>query len=477
MSSADILALLPMIVLAAGAVLIMMVIAARRSHLTTALLTLLSLLIAFVTIHIALRVSPRPVTPLMIVDRFALFYIGLVLLAGFAITLLAYDYLKARTARPEEFYILLLLTVLGGAVLTASRHFASFFLGLEVLSVSLYGLIGYRRNSMLGIEAAVKYLVLAGSSSAFLLFGMALVYLELGTMDFTQITNRTTTGGLSSVLLVTGYGMIVVSVGFKLALVPFHLWTPDVYEGSPAPVSALIASVSKGAMFVLLLRYFRPLNLQGGNVLPAVFMYLSIASMFVGNLLALRQNNVKRILAYSSIAHMGYLLLPFLADGSMAITAATYYLVAYFVMIIGSFGVVTVLSGKERDADGLQHYTALAWRRPWLAGIFTVMLFSLAGLPLTAGFVAKFYLLAAGVQSSLWVMVIILVVNSAIGLYYYLRIIQVIYTAKPSERPAATFSHPLAYGLTLSVLTVLLILLGIYPGVILNIIENIIPIT
>jgi NADH-quinone oxidoreductase subunit N len=472
MNETDLIILLPWIILSAGTVVVMLALAAWRNHPLTAELTLLTLAGAFVSVFYVLDRAPRPVTPLLIVDRLALFYTAMFLAAGFVITLLAYDYLHRRTRRPEEFYLLLLLTVLGGTVLAAARHFASFFLGLELLTVSLYGLIAYRRTQMLGIEAAVKYLVLAGGASAFLLFGMALVYFERGTMEFAEIADLAATAPASALLMV-GLGMMIVGVGFKLALAPFHLWTPDVYEGAPAPVSALIASVSKGAVLVILLRFFRPLAFQGeGSSLFLVFAILAIASMFAGNLLALRQKNVKRILAYSSIAHLGYLLVPFLAGGTMAVPAVTYYLVAYFVMILGAFGVVTVLSTEDRDADGIRQYAGLAWRRPWLAGTFTAMLLSLAGLPLTVGFTAKFYLLAAGVQSGLWAMVMILAVNSTIGLYYYLRIVVALYSSPELETPAEPPAGSLAAGVALPALTLLLVWWGIYPYALLQVIET-----
>ncbi len=207
------------------------------------------------------------------------------------------------------------------------------------------------------------------------------------------------------------------------------MWTPDVYEGAPAPVTAFIATVSKGAMFAVLFRYLTPSNVQVETPLFIVFSLIAIASMFVGNLLALLQTNVKRILAYSSIAHMGYLLVAFLASGTTAIAAVSYYLVAYFVTTLGAFGVIIVLSNSDEDADRLEEYRGLAWQRPWLAGVFTAMLLSLAGIPLTAGFVGKFYVMAAGIGSALWLLVTMLVINSAIGLFYYLRIIIVIFSA------------------------------------------------
>jgi NADH-quinone oxidoreductase subunit N len=268
--------------------------------------------------------------------------------------------------------------------------------------------------------------------------------------------------------------LMITGIGFKLAVVPFHMWTPDVYEGAPAPVTAFVATVSKGALFGLLLRYFREAPATGGTVF-LVFTIIAIASMVVGNLLALLQNNVKRILAYSSIAHLGYLLVAFQAGGLLGGRAATFYLTAYFVTTLGAFGVVSVLSAGDRDADRIEDYRGLFWRRPALAGVLVVMLFSLAGIPLTAGFLGKFYVVAAGAASATWLLLLVLVTTSAIGIYYYLRIIVALYA---TETPAIHAEHvePRMHATSRVVLTVLtgvLFWLGIYPAPLLAVIQKI----
>jgi NADH-quinone oxidoreductase subunit N len=352
---------------------------------------------------------------------------------------------------------------------------------LEVLSVSLYGLIAYLRTDRRGVEAGIKYLILAAVSSAFLLFGMALIYASLGTMEFSKISSAFNQAGAGNFLVLSGFSLMIVGIGFKLAVVPFHLWTPDVYEGAPAPVTAFVATVSKGGVFAILLRFFWESGSSRNSSLLLIFSIIAIASMFAGNLLALMQTNVKRILAYSSIAHLGYLLVAFLAGGSLAVESVTYYLVAYFITTIGAFGVVSALSGKEQDADAMENYRGLFWQRPWLAAIFTAMLLSLAGIPLTAGFVGKFYVLAAGVNKALWALVVILVINSAIGLYYYLRIViamyaqpEIIPTNLTENRDSVPFSPRLTVGgsALLSLLTLLLIWFGVYPAGLMQIIET-----
>jgi NADH-quinone oxidoreductase subunit N len=476
MTALDFVALTPIIVLTIFTVAIMLVIAFERHHGLVVLWTLAGLVLSFAALPIAAHVVPRQVTPLLVLDHYALFYMGLIFIAGTAVALLSYGYLEGRQQRPEEFYLLLLLATLGAAVLASSRHFAAFFLGLELLSVSLFPMIAYSTGRRRSLEGGVKYLVLSGVASPFLLFGIALIYADLGTLEFTQLGKLLSAkGSPGSVYLLTGLAMVVVGIGFKLSVVPFHLWTPDVYEGAPAPVTAFLATVSKGAMFALLLRFFVATQGYQSGPLLLVLSLIAIASMLIGNLLALLQDNVKRILAYSSIAHLGYLLVAFLVGGALAVEAVSFYLVAYFVTTLGAFGIVTVLSEPDRDADVLGDYQGLFWQRPWLAGVFTAMLLSLAGIPLTAGFVGKFYIFAAGVEGALWLLLIVLVIGSAIGLFYYLRIVVVMYRSPPEGAMESGAVHPsfaaLAGGVALAALTLSLVWLGVYPGPVIDIIH------
>lgn len=469
MTVADLASLMPLIMLAATPVAVMLVIAFYRSHTVSSLLSLGGLAAAFVALS-GIQ-GARRVTSLLVIDGYALFFTGLILAASFAVTLLSRSYLEGRRQESEEFYVLLLLATLGSSVVAASDHFASFFVGLEILTVSLYALIAYTRND-LNIEAGVKYLILAAASSAFLLFGIALVYGETGTMELGRIASAVSAPGIKSGILLAGFGMVFAGAGFKLAVAPFHMWTPDVYEGAPAPVTAFVATVSKGAVSAFLLRFFLQIDIHAYPSLEGAVAFIAVLSMFGGNLLALRQNNIKRILAYSSIAHLGYLLVAFLAGGPLRVTAVTFYLVAYFITTLGAFGVVTVLSGKKTDADAMEDYRGLFVRRPWLALVFSAMLFSLAGIPLTAGFIGKFYVVAAGAGSALWLLVITLIINSAIGLYYYLRIIVALFTAAAEEAAPPAQPISLSGSFVLAVLAILLLWLGVYPGPLIEMIHS-----
>jgi NADH-quinone oxidoreductase subunit N len=475
---ANIGALLPQVIVAATAVIVMGAIAVRRSHaiaLSLSLAGLTAALGAFVAASgPAVSATSVPVTPLFVVDGYARIFAGLIVLTALAVLLLSAGYIRRAGEPGEEYCLLLLLATLGGTVLVASRHFASLFLGLEILSVSLYGLIAYPRQRADAGEAGMKYLVLAGFSSAFLLFGMALLYARLGTLEFGELAVRLrgTGGPIAGPFVPAGLALMLVGIGFKLAVVPFHMWTPDVYQGAPAPVTAFVATASKGAVLALLLRFAGALGLTGTPAFAWLIALIAVASMFAGNLLALRQTSLKRLLAYSSIAHLGYLLVAFLAGGSAGVEAIVFYLVAYTVTTLGAFGVITILSGPAGDLDALDGYAGLGRRRPWLAGALAAMLLSLGGIPLTAGFIGKVLVIRAGVSASQWALVIILAGNSAISIYYYLRVVVAMYL-RESDAPSATHKPASTIAqLTLAVLVIALFWLGIWPGSLLRIISG-----
>jgi NADH-quinone oxidoreductase subunit N len=476
LSKVDLICLIPLWILSSAAILIFFSVSIKRNHKWIFFITLVSFIADFIFLVTYSINHQQVIEPLLIFDGFGIFNIGLILLTTLIVAMMSYAYFEQREERKEEYYILLILAALGACIMVISKHFASLFLGLEILSVSLYALIAYLRTRERSDEAGIKYLILAAFSSAFLLFGMALVYAATGSMEFTGIANWLSASQEMPLVLSAGFGLMVVGVGFKLGVVPFHMWTPDVYEGAPAPVTAFIATASKGGMVALLVRFFNALNGYQYESLVWIFASIAIASMFIGNFLALRQNNVKRILAYSSIAHLGYLLVAFLAGGKLGMEAISFYLVAYFITSLGAFGILATLSDKERDAELLEDYRGLLWSRPVTATAFSAMLLSLAGIPLTAGFIGKFYVIAAGVQSHLWLLALILVINSVIGLYYYIKIIAVMFDKKQVVK-ASEELHPLVYimsSFTMAILTILLIWIGVNPSAMMELIKGVI---
>ena len=429
---AGVQAMLAPVVLSAGAMVLMMQIAFWRHATLSWALSCLIVIAAMGTPWPMLQLAPSQVTPLLVTDQYSVFFSFIMLFACLVTILLSRDYLANRSGENEEFYLLLILSTLGALVLVSATHLATFLLGLELLGVALYALIAYPERGHEPLEAAIKYLILSGAASAILLFGFALIYAALGTMSFTGIGEQLLNADLpdNQVLILVGTAMIFAGVGFKLSLVPFHMWTPDVYQGAPSPVTGFLATVSKGAIFAALLRFYSDAQLYQFSGILIGLSVLAIASMLVGNLLALKQDSLKRLLAYSSIAHLGYLVITLvvfelLNNRQLAVEAAGFYLAAYVVTSLAAFALLCIISSNEQgvERDNIAQVQGLFWRNPLLALMFTVALLSLAGIPLTAGFVGKFYLFAVGIEAKLWLLLVALVVGSGISIYYYLRVI------------------------------------------------------
>ncbi len=469
MNSLQVNSILPLIILSVTSIVIMLVTTVKRNHKVIFGLSLVGLIIAFYTLFPVSEIIPININDFLLIDTYTLFFWGLIFAATLFVILISYHIISISEEQKEEYYILIFTAALGSSVLVASVHFISFFLGLEILSISLYILIAYFRKLDISIEAGVKYLILAAAASAILVFGMSLLYAEFGTMNFYQLGKMNSAQEMSPIAF-AGFAFLIAGIGFKLAVVPFHMWTPDVYDGASSPITAFIATVSKGGMFALLLRFYDAFNGYAYDSLMIIFGIIAIASMFIGNWLALLQMNVKKILAYSSIAHLGYLLVAFIAGGKFANQAVAFYLTAYFITTIGAFGVVSFLSNEKREAFKIDDYKGLFWKRPWLSFGFTAMILSLAGIPLTAGFVGKYYVLAAGVNKAVWGLVIILVLNSAIGLYYYLRIVVQMFSKPETEKES--YKTSILTGFALTVLTLLLIFVGVYPTALINLIQS-----
>ena len=474
------IALAPLLITSLTIIVVMLAIAWRRNHSQTFLISVAGLNLALLSIIPALKVAPLAVTPLMMVDDFALLYIALILVATLACVTLAHAYLgEGGTGYPgnrEELYLLILLAAAGGIVLVSAQHLAGLFIGLELLSIPTYGLVAYAFFNKRSLEAGIKYMVLSAAGSAFLLFGMALLYADAGTLSFAGLGSKLAATGQLSQLVHLGVGMMLVGLAFKLSMVPFHLWTPDVYEGAPAPVAAFLATASKVAVFAVLLRLYQMSPATAGGWLNDLLTLIAIASIIFGNLLALLQNNLKRLLGYSSIAHFGYLLVALIASKGLAVEAVGVYLATYVLTSLGAFGVITLMSTpySGRDADALYEYRGLFWRRPYLTAVLTVMMLSLAGIPLTAGFIGKFYVVAAGVQSQQWWLLAALVIGSAIGVFYYLRVMVTLFMVEPNLRRHDAPLHwgQQAGGVMLLFVALLAFFLGVYPQPLLELVQQ-----
>ncbi|HRP16644.1 MAG TPA: NADH-quinone oxidoreductase subunit N [Ginsengibacter sp.] len=351
--------------------------------------------------------------------------------------------------------------------MTISNHFVSFVISLEVLSVSLFALIGYMRHKKVSIEAGIKYLILAAAATSFILFGFALIYTSTGKMnDLSGIVSR---DGFADKLALAGLAMVIVGFGFKMALVPFHFWTPDIYAAAPTPGAAFVATVSKGAAFVFLLRFFYSIGGLNHEGVWVAFAVIATASMFIGNWLGLRQQNLKRLFAYSSISHLGYLMVAFLAFSNRGIEASSFYLLIYFISMLAAFGMIIYLSGKGNELEMIEDYRGLFWRRPIAATMFTLIMLSLAGVPLTAGFMGKFLVLSAGMGAKGLFLLFVLVISSTIGLFYYLRVVAAMLSKSevPATSPSAS-NNSVVFTAVMAALFILLLWAGIYPNVFLG---------
>jgi NADH-quinone oxidoreductase subunit N len=408
-------------------------------------------------------------------DVFSFFFRLLVGLVAVLVVLAADSYLERENLPFAEFYALLLFATAGMGVLASARELLTAFIGLELSSISSYILAGFRRDSTKSSEASLKYFLLGSFATAFFLYGIALVYGATGTTNLGRMDDADP----NSNLLKLGLSMILIGIGFKVAAAPFQIWTPDVYEGAPTPVTALFSAGPKAAAFALLLRIFASVP-AATHFWFWAFWVLAALTMFAGNLGALLQTNVKRLLAYSSIAHAGYILVAFAAVTFMAndlnggatpaYAAVLFYLLSYALVKIGAFTIVSEIGGWGEKNLTLDDYAGLAQRQPVAAAALSLYLLSLLGLPVTAGFFGKFYIFKAAVNSHLIWLAVLMAVNSIIGAYYYLRVIVVMYMREGSaEAMAATpVRFPVAVNVVLAVTAIGTVYFGLFPNQVLN---------
>ena len=435
-------------------------------------------------------------TDMIRVDPFSIFFHMLFMGTGAAVVLGSGSYLRRERLPAGEFYALLLFATAGMGLMASSNDLVLGFIGLEISSLSSYVLAGFRRNSATSSESALKYFLLGSFATAFLLYGIALMYGAVGTTRLTAIqtvlgggASRVTAGnflgealagaaGIAPVaaqlsrsvppgLLALAIGLIFVGLAFKISAAPFQVWTPDVYQGAPTPVTAFLSTGAKAAAFALFLRIFYVALDSGLYPWPVLLWVSAVLSMFVGNLAALRQSNMKRLLAYSSIAHAGYMLVAFTANSADGMAAVMFYLVAYTLMNLGAFVVITHLGSEGERYVEMGDYAGLGYRCPLLAGCLSIFLLSLIGIPLTAGFLGKFYAFRAGMQADMIGLVVLAGINSAIAAYYYLRILVAMYMSEP-VREVPMEPVPGAVRWVLGVCAIGTLLLGIVPQPVLN---------
>lgn len=453
--------------------LLMVSIASQRSHFVSGTISVLGLNIGLVILlgqmfgMIGMG-SPQEAGQLFVVDGFAQFNMVVIFICALACCTLSYGYFESLKDNKDELYLLMLLSTIGALTMVTAQNLASFFISLELLSVPLYGMLAYSFARDRSLESGIKYLVLSATASATLLMGMAFIFAQTGTLSFKGIATILSEV-YGSPLVVLGSAMMLFGIAFKLSAAPFHTWTPDVYEGAPAPVSAFLASVSKVAMMALAIRFLTSAAVLALPAIQLLVVIMATLSILFGNLLAVRQNNLKRLLGYSSIAHMGYVLVVVVSITTAADGISNMYMAIYALTSIGAFGVVTLMSTpyqKIADASDLSHYQGLFWRRPVLTAVMTIMFLSFAGIPLTAGFITKFFAILASVQGREWFLAGMIILGSAIGLFYYLRVLLTLF-----KRPKENIVYDVdwhwgvkAGGLMVILVTALVIYFGIFPN-------------
>ncbi len=409
--------------------------------------------------------SERGYADMVALDSMSTVFNALFLASTFIVMLLSEPFLRRDDVEQPEYYSLLLFATAGMMLLAAGLDLITLFLGIEVLSISLYILAGYRRGSDASNEAAMKYFLLGAFASAILLYGIALTYGATATTNLGQIADALTNseGVLPGGMLLAGMALILVGFAFKVALVPFHMWTPDVYEGAPTPITAFMSAGPKAAAFAAFLRTFfvafGPIH-GDWNMLLSV---LAALTMTVGNVAAIAQTNVKRMLAYSSIAHSGYVLVGFVAGGNAGATGAIFYLLAYTAMTLGAFAVVILIEHRGRGGNELKDFAGIGFRYPLIGAMLALFMISLSGIPPTVGFVGKLFLFGAAVQSKHYWLAVIGVLNSAVSVFYYLRLLVLMYMKEPAEELPA-LKIPVGIALALLITSIATLGAGLLPA-------------
>lgn len=464
----------PIIAVVLTVLVVMIAITIKRSHMVIGTISVVGLNIGLFALlgQMAGNIDSGTLVPtaeqLFVIDNFAQFNMVVILICALACFTLSYAYLADLDDHKEELYLLMLLSTVGALLMVSAQHLASFFMSLEMLSIPLYGMLAYTYMRKRSLESGLKYLVLSATASATLLMGMAFIYAEVGSLAFKPIS-MTLVDLFESPLLIVGTAMMMFGIAFKLSAAPFHIWTPDVYEGAPAPVATYLASVTKVAMMALAVRFLIDTSLLALPSVQMLLMVMATLSILVGNLLAVRQTSLKRLLGYSSIAHMGYVLIVIVSIGSAADSISSMYMAIYAFTSIGAFGVVTLMSSPYRlagEADELTHYQGLFWRRPVLTAVMTIMMLSLAGIPLTAGFITKLFAILAAVQGTNWFLAGMIILGSAIGLFYYLRVMLTLF-----KRPKQFIEFDVSKqwglrtgGIMIIAVTAIILFFGILPN-------------
>ncbi|MEE9207134.1 MAG: NADH-quinone oxidoreductase subunit N [Gemmatimonadota bacterium] len=418
-------------------------------------------------------VAAGPTTQMIALDSFRIITNYILIGVALMSLLFAFDYLDREQLNIGEFYFLVLTATAGMMLMAASRDLIPLFISLELMSLSVYILVGIRRHDPRSSEAALKYFLMGAFASAFLLYGIALLFGATGSTNLALVALEVTHAvEQENLLLVGGVLLLLIGFAFKISAVPFHMWTPDAYEGAPTPVTGFMAAGVKAAAFVALLRIVGVELSAAEPIWHPVLWWLAVLTMIVPNLMALAQDNVKRMLAYSSVAHAGYLLVGVVSASVLGQSASLFYLGVYALMTLGAFAVVYQVVGAGESSDADDAYAGLGWRRPVLAGLLALCLLSLAGFPPTGGFIGKFYLLTAAVDAGETTLAVVLVLSTLVAYYYYLRVIWRMYFESGSAEGTQPEHLGVAFRVAALATAIGILAAGLYPGPALDIAER-----
>jgi NADH-quinone oxidoreductase subunit N len=449
--------------LVAMAILVLDLIAPKGSRDWLGYLSILGVFITFATLLRQWGVMELAFSGQYLSDPFAFFFKVVFLVSTALILLMSIGYLKSERIDKGEFYAMILFATLGMMLMVSAVDLLILYIGLEMMSISIYILAGFLKRERRSSEAALKYLLMGGFSSAILLYGIVMLYGLTGSIGLREIASTLSTDTASNPALIMGMVMLVAGFGFKIAAVPFHMYIPDVYEGAPIPVAALLSVASEVAGLAILLRVFLVAIPELQDRWTMLFYLLSLLTMTVGNVVAIAQSNIKRMLAYSSIAHIGYLLIGLVVGREMGISATLLYTLVYALMTLGAFAIVILLCVGEVKGERIDDFTGLAQRSPMAAAAMLIFLLSLAGVPPTAGFVGKFYLFGAAIERGYVWLAVIAVINSAISVFYYMKVVVAMYMRDlPPQGLTLSSSRPLQFAVLVTLVATIAI--GIYPG-------------
>nr|ADI17950.1 NADH:ubiquinone oxidoreductase subunit 2 (chain n) [uncultured Desulfobacterales bacterium HF0200_07G10] len=462
--SIDLIALAPVLVLSVFAMLVLVLdLWGGRNKTLLVFTSLIGLLMTAISAFAKNPIPAYSFNDSYIVDHLSLFFICIFTISSALAILLSVEYNEREGIRAGEYYALILFCTVGMILLASSTDMIMIFLGIEIISICLYVLAGIRRVDHRSNEAALKYFLLGAFATGFLLYGMTLVYGSTGSTNLFKIADFVKNPSVqSNPLLLMGLVLLVIGFGFKVASVPFHMWAPDVYQGAPTPVTAFMAVGPKAAAFAAFFRVFAEAFPEMSPSWEMLLSIIAVLSMFVGNLGAILQTNIKRMLAFSSISHAGYILMAVIAKNSLGSSSLLFYMLSYAFMTFGVFGIVIILGRKGEENLEIKNYSGLAYKHPVIALSMTIFLLSLGGLPPFAGFVAKFYLFSAAIQKGMLTLVIIAVLNSAISFYYYLKIVVFMYMKEPEVE----------FKISLTPITLFVILIGVIGTINLGIFPN-----